>query len=132
MTPLSVPNEGELAMLVDLLSFDHVLHLFKNNITPNNATILSNLTEADFAGYSAPTLLGGGWVTSSGDPSVATYAAQTFTCSATGVAQTVYGYYLTRGGVIRWCELFPTSRLISVVGASITVNPRITLQDSGD
>lgn len=133
---LLVPNEGELAMLTLLLSNNLFLGLFKNNLTPTDATIFGDLTAATFTGYAEATLLGGAsWTKTAGAPSTATYAPQTFTCSAAGTAQTIYGYYIRDSGNKLWvCERFPAAGIqaISLVGQNRIVNPRLTLKDEGD
>lgn len=133
---LTVPNEGELAMLTLLLSADLHLGLFKNNLTPSDATVFADLTAADFTGYAEVTLTGGAsWTKSAGAPSVATYAPQTFTCLAAGGAQTVYGYYIRDAANKLWAvERFPAASIAAItsVGQNRIVNPRLTLQDTSD
>ncbi len=128
---LTVPTEGELAQLAVLLAGNLYIGLYKNNLAISKATIFANLTQATFTGYAEQTLTGGAWVTTGSAPSVATYAAVTFLCSAAGTPETEYGYYIRDGSNKLWAvEAFPTARLISAAGASIPVNPRITLADS--
>ena len=133
---LSIPDEGEEDILDVIFATTLVLRLFKNNLTPTNASVLSDFTEADFTGYAAITLTGGSWTTTPGAPSIATYVAQTFTCSAAGAAQTIYGYYITRtsSGRVWVAERFPAADIaaISAAGQTRIVNPRVTLKDESD
>lgn len=132
---LLVPNEGEAAILNRLLnggSFPLTLGLFKNNLTPTDANVFADVTAASFTGYASVVLADGSWTVTPGAPTIATYAPQTFVCSLAGVAETEYGYYLYRGTTLYWIERFPSSRLVSVAGAAIIVNPRITLRDESD
>lgn len=131
---ITAPDEGEEAILDQMLAVDLTLRLFKNNLTPGNASVFSDFTEATFTGYAAKTLTGGAWTTTPGAPSVATYVAQTFTCSAAGTAETIYGYYITRAGKVWIAERFPAAGILAISAANQTriVNPRITLKDEGD
>jgi hypothetical protein len=104
------------------------LKLFKNSATLSHATVLSDLTEADFSGYSAYSLAGGavaGALDGSGR-AVASYTAHTFTKSgATG--NTIYGYWVEDStGALLWCELFDTPIPMTVDGAFIQITPKFT------
>lgn len=129
-----VPDEGEEDMLDVLFATTLVLRLFKNNISPNNASVLADFTEANFTGYAAITLTGGSWTTTAGAPSVAAYAQQTFSSSAAQAAQSVYGYYITRTATSRvWAyERFSTTQTIQGATDTISVTPRIKLKDDQD
>ena len=127
-------NEGENAILTRLLnggSFALSLGLFKNNLTPTDATVFADVTAATFTGYAAVTLTDGSWSIVSGAPCVASYAQQTFTCSASGTAETIYGYYVYRGTTLYWIERFSTAnqQSISTSGQTVKVTPRITAKD---
>lgn len=130
-----IPNEGEEDMLDVLLAGNLVLRLFKNNFTPSDSSVLADFTEADFPGYAAITLTGGSWTTTPGAPSIATYAAQTFTATASG-SQTIYGYYITRTatGRVWMAERFPAAQIaaISAAGQTRIINPKLSLKDSTD
>lgn len=136
---IQVVNQGEEAFLDLILGVNYSLRLFKNNVdsglttTQKNALTEANFTQADFTGYAAVTLTGGSWTTTPGDPCTGVYAAQTFTSSANQTAQTIYGYYVTTaGGALRWYETFSAPITIEFNGESISVTPRMTLQDTGD
>ena len=131
---LLIPNEGETAILTRILATNLSLGLFKNNLTPTDATVFADVTAATFTGYAAVTLTGGSWSVAAGAPAIATYAVQTFTCSAAGTAETIYGYYIYSGTTLYWIERFPAASIaaISASGQSRVVNPRITLKDESD
>jgi hypothetical protein len=137
---LIVVNQAEEHFLDLILGVNYTLRLFKNNATSGltqaqkDALTESSFTEADFAGYASAALTGGSWTTTTGDPCTGVYAAQTFTRTSTGTAQTIYGYYLTRttGGALEWFEEFPGPIVIEFINESFTITPRLTLSDSSD
>lgn len=134
MSQLVVVNQGEEAFLDLILAVNYTLKLFKNDATITDATVEGDLTEADFTGYSAAALTGGSWTTTAGDPCTGTYAVQTFTRSSTGVAQSIFGYYVvtTTGGFLRWVEKFDSPVIIELINDNIKIIPRITLKDEHD
>ena len=74
------------------------MHLFKNDYTPDDNSVLSDFTEADFVGYVAQTVPNGTWST----VAVVAHVAKTvngttitFDADSTATAQTIYGYYYT-------------------------------------
>jgi len=107
---LTVPDVGEvltLSYIVNKATPSNVkLHLFSNNATISDSTVLGDLTECAISGYSAITLTGSSWTvaTNTGTTS-ATYAQQTFTLTGSG---NVYGYYVTdnAGTGLLWVEKF--------------------------
>ena len=108
---LVVPNiSGEILMLqyiVGLVNADNpVLHLFSNDVTPSDSTVIGDLTEVSGStGYQAITLVSSNWTTTqSMGITTAVYSSQTFNFT-TGV--TTYGYYLsTETGQLLWLERF--------------------------
>lgn len=107
-----------------------ILRLFKSNTTPGESSVVGDLTEADFTGYSAITLTGASWSTSAGDPATGSYAEQTFTSSADQSAQSIYGYYLTRAtdGDLIAAERFSNGPyVIANNGDTIKLTPTITV-----
>lgn len=107
---------------------DLVLCLFKSNTTPSAATVLADLTEADFTGYSNITLTGASWSVTTANPAVATYAQQTFTSSAGQSTQNIYGYYVKSGTTLVAAERFSDApNPITNNGDNIKVTPTINL-----
>lgn len=119
---------GELTRLLNGGSFGFSLGLYKNDLTPTTTTVFADVTAATFTGYAAIALTDGSWAIVSGAPAVATYAEQTFTCSAAGTAETIYGYYIYRGSTLYYIERYPAASIAAISNAGETrkVNPRIT------
>lgn len=98
-----IPDDGKLkiadwAFANDGSSLpDMTLHLYQNNYTPDNASVLASFTESTFTGYAEVPILRAEFTTITLVSHVA-YAirssAPQFTCSAGG-PQTAYGWYLT-------------------------------------
>jgi hypothetical protein len=131
---LVVPNVGEqigLEALVGKTAGQNlILKLFKNNYTPVEGTIASDLTVSDFTGYSNITLTAASWTYTAGDPGTLAYAQQTFTSSAGSQSSANYGYYLVQvtSGTLVWAERF-TDGPYTIVnnGDTIKVTLQITL-----
>lgn len=136
MSLLRFVNRGEVNALDRMTSEDFSLRLFRTDVTTGltetqiDALDETDFTEATFTGYAAITLTGGSWSTSGSDPSRATYAQQTFTCSG-GSSQQVYGYYLTDdtdSDSLAAFEQFDGPVTISS-GDTLLITPRINLED---
>ena len=126
-----VTNSAEILLLQYLLNMetptDHVLHLFNNDVTPGETTVIGGLTEESATGYAPITLVGTSWTTTQGSGiTTGVYSEQTFTMTA---AATVYGYYVTDTlGSLLWTERFSgTAFELPSGGGEIAVSPRITL-----
>jgi hypothetical protein len=130
------PDASELTLLTHLLKTTSppalTLRLFQSNTTASSSTVVSDLTEANFDGYSAAVLTRSSW----GDPStvsgsaVATYGtATTWTCGATG--NTIYGFYLTENtsDSLVYVERFSTARVLTE-GVDLSVTPKISLTNN--
>lgn len=105
---------------------DQRLKLFINDITPNKATVAADFSEASFTGYAFKALSGASWtVTERTSDAIATYAAQTFTRTASGAPQTAYGYYVVQAtsGIVMFAERFPNPQVVQFNGDFITVLP---------
>ncbi len=109
---LITPNAGAQEIAKRALNFsatgDVKLKLYSSNTTLSETTVVGDLTEATFTGYSAVTLTGASWTVTSADPASASYAQQTFTSSAGSQNQNIYGYYVTNSGgtILLWAETF--------------------------
>lgn len=112
---------------------DLVLHLFMNNYTPVDGSILANFTEATFSGYAAITLTGSSWVITAGAPTLAAYALQNFLSDADQTVQYLYGYYLTRGTDLVAGERF-TDGPYAILGLTdyLTVTPKLYFKKAGE
>lgn len=107
--------------------------LWVNDITPTAATVLDDLVEATWSGYSPMTLPRSDWTTP-----VVTYGCAVSTWGTTpivwyvtgGPSETVYGYALvdTTAGVIRYVQRFEEADIEPVeVGGRVSLLPRYTL-----
>lgn len=128
---LLFPNSGKnlvAEMIVNKTAAQNfVLKLFKSNTTPSNTDTAGTYTEADFTGYSAITLTGASW--SSNGSGVASYAQQTFTCSATS-SNAIYGYFVvqTTSGVLVYAERDASAPFnIANNGDNIKIAPTFTV-----
>ena len=125
---LLVPNVGEAAMLSRLLgnaTGDVVLHLYSNNYTPIETSVVGGFTECVATGYAAKTLAAASW-SIAGDPTEASFAEQDFAVTS---AMTAYGYYVTdvAGTTLLWAELFTDGPYTIPTTGSVFVTPKIQL-----
>lgn len=135
-----VVKQGEEIYLDLALSTNKTLKLYKNDVeagltaAQKKALTESSFTEATFTGYTSKSLTGGSWVTTQGDPTIGTYAQQTFTSSADQTAQSIYGYYVIRASdsKLEYYEQFSGPISISLNGDAINVTPTIQLDDDPD
>jgi len=129
---LVLPNQAEKILLEALVNKtapqDLKLKLFQNNVTPSETDTEATYTEATFTGYSAVTLTASSWTVTEGAPTQASYPQVTFTSTAGGQNQSIYGYYLVQvtSGKLVWAERF-TDGPYTIVnnGDSIKVTPVI-------
>lgn len=72
------------------------MHLYTNNVIPGPGTVLGDLTEATFGGYTAAAGLvwSAAFVGPDGTPQVVV-PSQVFIADGTGPVETVYGWFLT-------------------------------------
>lgn len=139
---LLMPNRGEVITLAGIVNKSSagspqnlILRLFTNNYTPVDGSTEDNFTQATFSGYYPRTLTGSSWTITSGAPSYATYAIQTFTAASGSQNQNVYGYYLIQqtSGWIMWAERFSDAPyLVNDLADYIKVTPRIEVRKSGE
>ncbi len=123
-----VPNVGEQVALNEFLKSGNLtLKLYSNNVTPGETDTAATYTEVSGGGYVAKTLVAANWSVTPGNPSIATYAQQTFAFSGpTNAPGTIYGYYVVdASNVLRWAERFPASVVpfSPISGSSIRVTP---------
>lgn len=129
MGAILVPNVGEVVTLNRMLGrvalADMSLELFKSTNTPAEGDVLGTYTKCDFTGYVAKTLTRTSWgapATVSGTTS-SVYAAQVWTCGATG--NTVYGalYIDADLTTLIASDLFATPRTLANTD-TLTFTPR--------
>jgi len=106
---------------------DSVLHLYLNDHTPTDSSVIANLTEVTAAGYAAITLTTTNWTTTqSGGITTAVYSEQTFSF---GTVATTYGYYITNtSGQLLWLERFSGAPFnIPSGGGTVSITAKLTL-----
>ena len=70
-----------------------VLHLYANDVTPSDSTVVGDLIEATSSGYAAITLVSSNWTTTqTAGVTTAVYSERTFSFGTDAVC---YGYYVT-------------------------------------
>jgi hypothetical protein len=134
--PLIVPDQGELRLLDIMLKLalstneNHILKLYRNDVTPAAASAPGSFTEANFTGYAARTLTRTLWnsavtVSTKAESSYGT-APQSWTCGTTG--NTIYGYWVegSTSAKVMWAERFSTSRVLAS-GDILNITPKFTL-----
>ena len=107
---LLCPDVGEVLMLKYALNHTAAtnvkLHLFKNDYTPVEGSVVADFTECTADGYAAIELTDSSFTAeSSAGVTTAEYEQQTFTLTG---ASTDYGYYITNnaGTQVLWAERF--------------------------
>jgi len=104
-----------------------VLHLYTNDVTPSDSTVIADLIEASSTGYTAITLVSSNWTTTQGaGVTTAVYSERTFSFSTDAVC---YGYYVTdTTGKLLWLERFSGAPFdIPDGGGSISITAKLTL-----
>lgn len=125
-------QKGEILLLqyiVGMVNADNpVLHLYSNDVTPSDSTVIGDLTElAGATGYAAITLLSANWTTTqSAGVTTAIFSEQTFTFTTDATA---YGYYVTdESGQLLWLERFSGAPFdIPDGGGTISITAKLTL-----
>ncbi len=130
--PLVVPTASAAPLLA--LMWDRIAvyyHLYTNDLDPDLETVLEDLVEATFPGYSAqivqqwtPPILVGADAASYGDPVL-------WERSVSGLPQTIYGYYVTAGPTsdLLWAERRAAGPVVvSAAGDPVYLTPALTLQ----
>lgn len=130
---LVVPDQkGEILLLqyiVGMVNADNpVLHLYANDVTPSDSTVIADLTEvAGSTGYAAITLLSNQWTTTQlGGVTTAVYSERTFSFTTDATA---YGYYVTNEtNQLLWLERFSGAPFdIPDGGGTISITSKLTL-----
>lgn len=125
------PNAAKVVAANKYLDVILTLRLFSNNHTPAVGDSIASYTEVAGGGYAAKALAVASWSVVSGNPTVASYAAQDFDFTgATTAPGTIYGYYITDpSNVVRGAERF--SALVvpftPVNGSLIRITPRLNV-----
>jgi len=136
---LIMPNSGKMKFLEmalkDAAPNAQALHLFVNNITPSDTSVLSDFTEMTTHGYTALIIPRAGWTVASVDGTITATNIQstfTFTYNSTSGDTVVYGYYITTNDgteKILWADVLDSSFMVSSTGQQLKVIPTITIQN---
>lgn len=106
------------------------LHLFMNNYTIIQTSVLANVTEATYGGYAAQVLgtaVDGG--IDANDRDTWTYPTLTFAAtSGASLPQTIYGYYVTDNGstTLLWAMNFSPTIVLAASGDGFTITPQFS------
>ena len=130
---LVVPNAGELIILQYMVNKtdpgDLILHLYSNDQSLVEGTVVGNLSENTEDGYVKATLAGADWSTAlvSTNTATASHTEKTFAFTA---GATVYGYYVTDNSeaTLLWAERFSGAPFVLPSGGgTIAITPKVTL-----
>lgn len=129
---LIVPDVGEVVLLEMLRSGVPLTacscYLFQNNMTPDQNTVLADLTQATFSGYAASVCNFGAATIVSHKGKIVGTAPLTFTHNGGGTANTIYGYYvkITTTSDLIYVERFSASQLMTNNGDQIGITLSFT------
>lgn len=107
-----------------------IIRLFKNDITPDEDTVLADLTEADFDGYAESGAVTWGEVHNGNDGSVEMQAgSQEFHCTGGTTPNEIFGYMIVDSGgtTLLAAHRFDESELMSADDDNVTLIPTINL-----
>jgi hypothetical protein len=96
---LLFPDQGLVYQLQQILTAGVKYHLFSNNYTPTLDTLLSNLVEASWSGYTAVSLTWSSYsINGVSSHSGFALASPISFGNSSGSSQNAYGYYVTDSG----------------------------------
>lgn len=130
---LVVPQVGARQLLeLGLAGLDEPVnfHLFQNDLAPTVFSVLGDFTEATYTGYAVQEVDTTSDLTYFLQPDgsvVAGAASQLWTPTGPGVANEIFGYYVTQGTspALLWAERFAESKVLAGVGTGFTLVPSI-------
>jgi len=139
MTGLSTITSQRLAQLLTVATgvsgvwITPEIRLFQNDITPGLATVVADLTEADFDGYVAVESEDPGEAVYNGDGSVTiNWQSCQFSHDGGAVGNTIYGYYAAAAGgpgtdPLLFAVRFPEPIGMAAIGNAIIVVPGVRI-----
>jgi hypothetical protein len=124
-----VGKQDLLAPLASFLAANAVLRLYQNNHVPVHSDTAASYTEANFPGYASIPLTSWGSVYLSADfHAWIDEVLRTFTSTGSSPANTIYGYYVTKGsGDLLFAEIAAVAVTINAAGQVYQVLPRFSL-----
>src|SRR5581483_9867173 len=129
-TNLVIPQIGCKALLNIMIGgwTGYKLHLFSNNVTVTDTTLIGSLTESTFGGYAAAVV--SGWSAAANDASNGAFTQAslvTFTPTGAGLPANIYGYYFTDAAgspTLLWAQNDPNAPVVlSNTSQSYTITP---------
>ncbi len=121
---LIVPSSAENVLADLIVAAATKIKLFKNNVTPSASTVVGDLTEADYAGYTYESLT---WGSATQVSAKGTAVADDVAFEASSGSQTIYGYWVTKtDNTLLWVERFATAKTIDSSNP-ITISAKFTL-----
>lgn len=134
--PTYVPNAAELLLITHLFKTETppnlTCHLFKNDLSVTESTVVGDITEADFEGYSDLSLTRANWsnpTTVSGEAEIS-YGQTLNFASTDEELQTVYGLYLTENtnDQLVYIEKFDVAKTIEE-GSNLDITLKLRLSN---
>lgn len=126
-TEFAIDNLDGLKAAAGLLE-NAKLILYKDNITPQKSSQISDFTKANFDGYADKTLA---WLAleNRGDERVLTTTLQTYLATGDTEANTIYGWLITDSGETKlyFARLLDTPVTVVQSGDAVRVLPEVVL-----
>jgi hypothetical protein len=129
---LVVPDVGELYILAAWIAgyppSSLKVHLYQNNYTPVDSSVLGSFTEATFSGYASAVFAFAAPSEVANKAKAVAISPTVFTHNGGGTANTIYGYFvkdLATGDLV-WAERFGSSQIMTNNGDQISLPPQIT------
>lgn len=129
---LVVPNAVSVAILQALVAVDALFNgakvgLFVGDTVPSQATVLADLTPADFTGYALSSAItwGAPFIDENGIPSVVGSMKEFHASDPLTVANDVAGYFVVNGAgdTLLWAERFESEITVAAPTAAVVVVP---------
>lgn len=125
-------DEGAIELLNDMLrniDEDKILHLYQNNLTLDESTVIGDFTECDFTGYTQVTLTNTSWSEAGIVDGVAYswYGNDPLEYTCASGSNMIYGYYVTNEtGDLLWCESCFAGRIFKTNDV-LFIQPKLSL-----
>lgn len=130
---LKVPDAILIASLDDLMEGRYLnakIKLYKNDITPDEASELADFTEADFSGYAEQALVLDGTAAIVGGKAQQDFDPAVFAHDGGATPNDLYGYFVVDSSEtdLLWAERYAGAPgVINTAGQTYTVVPQLTL-----
>lgn len=133
-----IPLVQQVLVLTELIASGQFLdglkiRLYKNDTTPNDASVLADFTTADYSGYADSDVIEWGGPYLLGSNVVVTAPTEQFQPTGSGTANLIYGYVVYFDGspdVLRWGVRLPLPVSMDSALSSLFVAPTFGLKSS--